>query len=219
MVRQEPSVYLLIGPDCLSKQERMRRLKDELLAGVSGCFNQDILYAQDLSLRGLQEKLMQLSAGAKRRIVVVKGIESLKKDIRDFLLKYVRDPYPGVALVLDAQELAPEEGFTLGILRYSQVIRFKEALPAVDTFTLSRYISRKQSARSLEILDQLLKNGEKPERIIGGLTYACQRDTADLTRKGRALKLILASDMEIKTGRLRANFALEKLIVGLCGLV
>jgi len=223
MVKKETAAYLFIGQDSLSKDIKLKQLRQDLLDREVEQFNLDILYARELSLHHLQEKLLCIPVRAKRRLVVIRGAEGLKKEIKDFVLKYIRNPYPGVILVLDINSAFTYKGdpaqdeFFSHISKYSQVYRFKEdARP--DTFMLGRYIEQRQSPYALRILNQLLKNGERPERILGGLRYVYQRSTHVRPDRRRQLKLILNCDLEIKTGRLKPSFALEKLVVNLCCL-
>jgi len=68
------------------------------------------------------------------------------------------------------------------------------------------------------VLNQLLRNGEKPERILGGLRYSWENSMADVFQIRKKLRLLLSCDIDIKTGRLRSDFALERLVVNLCCL-
>jgi len=227
MVKKEKALYLLIGQDSFSKNIKLKQIRQQLLGPDTEQFNLDILYAKEINLRQLQEKLLCLPIEAKRRMVVVKGAEFFKKDIQEFILKYVKNPYPGVILVLDFTPHLTRRGvdtrrgsqgeFISQIHKYSLVYRFKEQVPP-DTFMLTRYIDRRQSPYALRLLSQLLKNGERPELILGGLRYAYQKDTRSHLDKRTRLKLILDCDLEIKTGRLKPSFALERLVVRLCCL-
>lgn len=71
---------------------------------------------------------------------------------------------------------------------------------------------------ALRILNELLRNGERPERILGGLRYAWEREFTPGVEAKRRLKLLLNCDINIKTGKLKPNFALEKLVISLCSL-
>lgn len=227
MVKRENAVYLFIGQDSFSKNIKLKQLRQEFLGRDIEQFNLDVLYAKELNLQGLQEKLLCLPVRAKRRMVVVKGAEGLKKDIQEFVFKYVKNPYAGVILVLDINPAlmqkaktsrhAPQGEFINHISKYSQVYRFKEEIRP-DTFMLSRYIDQRYPPYALRLLSQLLENGEKPERILGGLRYVYERDIHHRLDKRRRLKLILNCDLDIKAGRLKPSFALEKLVVSLCCL-
>lgn len=209
-------VYLFIGQDSLSKEIKLKSLRQELLAKETEQFNLDILYAKQLNLKGLQEKLLCLPVKAKSRIIVIKDAQELKEDLRKFILNYAKKPRLGIILVLDIDRYDPKDGFIKAITRHSKILRFKESL-SVDTFTLSRTIDLKKADQSLRVLNRLLENGERPERILGGLRYACEKDVTHPSQaKRKRLRLLLNCDIDIKTGRLKPDFALEKLVVNLC---
>ena len=88
----------------------------------------------------------------------------------------------------------------------------------MDTFALSRAIDLKKPAYALGVLSELLKNGEKPERIMGGLRYSWENSSTDALVVRKRLQILLSCDIDIKTGRLKPDFALEKLVLNLCRL-
>jgi DNA polymerase III delta subunit len=215
MVKKESSVYLFIGQDALSKDARLKKLKEEFLSPHTQYFNLDVLYAKELDLKDLQERLLCLPLRAKKRIVIIKDSQNLKKDIKEFIIQYVKKPFAEIILVLDINKYLPQDEFIRQINRYSQVCRFKEDA-YLDTFALGRAIDSKKSNYALWVLNQLLRNGEKPERILGGLRYSWENSIADVFQTKKKLRLLLGCDIDIKTGRLRADFALERLVVSLC---
>lgn len=217
MVKKENSLYLFIGEDSLSKNIKLKRLKQEAFTKEVEQFNLDILYAKELNLLSLQEKLLCLPIKAKKRVVVIKDADGLKDDIQEFIINFLKNPYPQTILVLDINHKDYKNEFINRLTRYAQVCHFQEAA-RIDTFTLVRSIDRRTPDYALRILHQLLKNREKPERILGGLRYSWENDITDTLEKKKRLKLLLDCDIDIKTGRLKAQFALEKLVVSLCVL-
>lgn len=216
MVAPDPCLYLLTGQDTLSKDAIIQRLKEEFLNKDTRDFNSDVFYGRDLELSGLQERLLALPVGAKKRMVVVREAQNLKDDARKFLLKYIKKPHRQVILVLDSRDSSAADKFLREFSRYARVLRFKEAA-RIDTFSLSRCIDSRRTAQALGVLSQLLKNGEKPEFILGGLRYAWENTLHGPVEKKKKLAYLLRCDIEIKTGRLRPDFALERLVVSLCG--
>jgi len=213
---KDSSVYLFIGQDSLSKDIQLKRIKEQFLAQKIEDFNLDILYAKELNLLELQERLLSLPLKAKKRIIVIKDAQRLKENIKEFILKYFQNPQPKILLVLDINRQDPKDEFIKNITRFSKTFRFRET-PHLDAFTLTRSIRLKNMDYSLRLLNQLLKNGEKPERILGGLRYAWERDILNPLQRRKRLKLLLNCDIDIKTGRLKPDFALERLVVRLCG--
>lgn len=213
MVETGP-VFLFIGQDSPSKDTQLQKLKKEFLNPQIEKFNCDILYAKDLILKDLQERLLSLPFKAKKRIAVIKNAQELKEDIKEFILEYVKRPYPEIILVLDIDS---QDEFTERLARYVQTHRFKEP-PRLDAFVLSRQIELRKPDYALKVLHQLLENGERPELILGGLRHSCNKNINYPAQVKKINKLLLNCDLEIKTGRVKSNFALEKLVVRLCNL-
>lgn len=217
MVRKENTVYLFLGQDNFSKSIRFKRLKEEFLTKDTECFNLDILYARELKLLALQEKLLCLPVKAKKRIILIKDSQNLTEEIKEFLLGYVKKPQAGVLLILDIEKSLPRDRFVKGVMPYVETCRFKDPLH-LDTFVLSRSIDSKKISHALWVLNQLLRNGEKPERILGGLRYSWENNIARPVETRKKIRLLLHCDIDIKTGKLKPNFALERLVVSLCNL-
>jgi len=208
-------IYLFIGEDPLSKDIKLRKIKDEFLPADTRDFNFEIIYAKETSLRNLQEKILTLPVKAKKRIIVIRDAHQLKDDIRVFLLEFAREKNSSTLLILDIAQLNRKDDSFNRISRYAQVSRFPDTVKA-DTFTLSRQIEARRMDYALRILNQLLEEGEKPERIIGGLRYAWERGNIYSPEAKKKLKALLNCDIDIKTGRLKPDFALEKLVIKLC---
>jgi DNA polymerase III delta subunit len=223
MVRKETSAYLFIGQDIitddgLSKKDAiLSEIKKQFLNKTIEDFNLDTLYGSELSLKDLQERLLSLPVKAKKRIILIKDAQNLKENIKEFLVAYLKKPSPSIVLVLDINTPDPKDIFLKHIYNYTQVLRFRE--PAVlNAFTLSRSIDLKKPAHALKVLNQLLENGEKPEWILSGLRYDWETNITNPFEIRKRLKLLLNCDIEIKTGKLKPVYALEKLVVNLCGL-
>lgn len=214
MVIKDAPVYLLAGEDNNAKEIKLKEIKEGVLEAETKEFNLDTLYARELNLKTLQEKILSYPLNSQKRIVIIKDVEHLKKDVKDFLLGYAKKPYPKIILILDAQKFDYKDPFINAMAKYSKLIRVKENInPTV--FTLSRQIELKKPRYAISILNQLINNGERPERILGGLRYTwINNSTANPVTKKR-LRLLLECDMDIKRGRLKPVFALEKLIINL----
>jgi DNA polymerase III delta subunit len=147
--------------------------------------------------------------------MVIKDAHLLDKPSCDFLLEFSKKPLKQLVLVLDFPQYDYRDEFIKGLSAHAHLLRFKETVNP-DTFALNRQIELRKADLALRILNQLLKNGEAPERILGGLRYAWEKQDVQSLGAKRKLKLLLGADLEIKTGRLKPAFALEKLVVNLC---
>jgi DNA polymerase III delta subunit len=216
MVKKESSVYLFVGQDSPSKDKIIAEIKEEYLLPNLQDFNFDRLYAKDLTLKDLQEKLLCLPVKVKKRIIIVHNAQKFSSDIKKFISDYVRKPQEHIILVLDMDKAEPKDEFVNSITRYTTNYIKEEV--RLDTFSLFRQIELRKPGSSLKILRQLLDKGERPERILGGLRYAWESRSFDPLERRKKLRLLLLCDIDIKTGRLRADFVLEKLVINLCCL-
>jgi DNA polymerase III delta subunit len=208
-------VYLFIGEDTFSKALKLKAIKSEFLKAETAQFNFDILYAKELTLKDLQEKLIYLPVKSPKRILVIKEAQALKEESKEFIIKYTEAPYKQLILILDIDRQDNKDEFVNRLYKHARIIRFRETKPP-DTFTLSRQIELRKPDYALRLLNQLLKDGERPERILGGLRYSFERNTPGSLELKRRLRLLLNCDIAIKTGKLKAVFALERLVIQLC---
>jgi hypothetical protein len=208
-------VYLLVGQDITAKEIQLKKIKQEFLPPELQDFNLDTLYAKEIILKDIQERLLSLPLKSAKRIIVIKDAHLLDEASRNFLLAFCKKPHQQLVLVLDFAQYDYKDDFIKGICAYGRLLRFKE-ITNPDTFTLNRQIELRKTDSALRLLNQLLKNGEAPERILGGLRYAWEKRDVQSLAARRKLKLLLNCDLEIKTGRLKPACALEKLVVSLC---
>jgi DNA polymerase III delta subunit len=209
-------VYLLIGQDIAAKATQLNKIKQEFLPSQLQDFNLDTLYAKEINLKDIQERFLSIPLKSAKRIMVIKDAQLLDQESRDFLLAISKKPLSQLVLVLDFTEYDYKDKFIKDISGYARSLRFKETVNP-DTFALNRQIELRKTDSALRLLSELLKNGEAPERILGGLRYAWEKQDIQSTSARRKLKLLLGADLEMKTGRLKPAVALEKLVVSLCG--
>lgn len=210
-------IHLFVGQDNLSKDKRLNQLKQENLPKNLEHFNFDVLYAKDLKLNLLQEKLLFLPVQLKQRIVVIRGGEALGQEIKDFITVFAKENRENIILVVYLDNYSSNKEFISGLLHHAEVSRFQEEV-VLNTFDLSRQIESRKAAASLKILKQLLKNGERPEKILGGLRSSWERNLKNTLELKNRLKLMLSCDLDIKRGRLKPAFALERFIINICSL-
>lgn len=210
-------VYLFVGEDSIAKNNKLAEIKKEFFPSSLEDFNLDILYSRELNLKKLQERLLAFPVYAEKRLIVIKQAENLKEDIRQFIADYVKKPAAEIILILDMEHNDPRDEFFNAIIKYVRLCRFKETV-SLNTFDLSREITFKRPANALRVLNTLLKNGEKPERILGGLRYVYEKAAFQPLEMKKKFGLLIDCDRAIKTGRLKSDFALERLVLSLCSL-
>jgi len=211
-------VYLLVGQDIPAREEQLKKIKQEFLPEDLQDFNLDTLYAKETNLKNIQEKFLAVPLKNAKRMVVIKDADFLNDACRSFIAAYAKKPDKRLVLVLTMEHYDRRDAFLNDISRSAKVMRFRET-PEPDTFALNRQIELKKADNALRILNQLLKKGEAPERILGGLRYTWEKRADHGVTARRKLKLLLNCDVEIKTGRLKPVFALEKLVICLCSFI
>ncbi|MFA4842471.1 MAG: hypothetical protein WC658_01380, partial [Candidatus Omnitrophota bacterium] len=156
MVNKDPNLYLFLGEPSPAKDLKLKTIKQEFLKPGLEQFNLDILYARELGLKNLQEKMLSLPIKAKKRIVVIKDAQALKEGLKSFILSFAKKPIAPVILILDYLRYDRRDEFISALSHYSAVLRFREELKP-DTFLLGRMITLKKPDYSLKVLAQLLE--------------------------------------------------------------
>jgi DNA polymerase III delta subunit len=208
-------VYLFVGQDYHSKNIRLEKIKRQFFSKDLEYLNYDVFFAEELKLLQLQEALKRLPQKAKKRIVLIRDAEFLKKELKEYIISYVKKPIPSCILILDFRQFDERDAFIKSILEYVNKFTFLSQ-EILDTFKLSKEIERRRIYPALKILHNLILEGTDPEMILGGLRYSWQNSFLSTQEKKKRLSLLLDADLSIKTGKLDPLLALERLIFCLC---
>lgn len=209
-------MYLLAGEDELAKAEKIQSLKKQLLNPRVEQFNFDIFYGRELTLPLFQEALKRLPVSASSRLLVIKDALGLKDKLREYFLSQLKSLPEGLVIILDISSIPREENsFLTQIRKAAKTFNFTAGQDA-NAFTLARALESRQAGSALNILFDLLKQGERPEMILGALRSQLTRYAGAKERLKR-IALLLEADLNVKTGRLKPpHLALEALVVKLC---
>jgi DNA polymerase III subunit delta len=109
-------VYYLHGEEHVLKDEAVRALVDRALDPTMRDFNLDNRAAADQDAESLHALLNTLPMLAERRVVVLRGVEQLRKKSkpRDALLAYLEHPSPSTLLILVQSDAEPAEADLAG---------------------------------------------------------------------------------------------------------
>lgn len=209
-------MYLFVGEDELAKVEKIQSLKKQLLNPRVEQFNFDIFYGRDLTLPLFQEALNRLPVSASSRLLVIKDALGLKEYIREYFLSQIKNLPEWLVIILDILVIpGGENPFLSQIRKIAKPLNFSAGQNA-NAFTLARALESRRPDYALNILSDLLKQGERPERILGALRSQLMRYPS-AKEKSRRIALLLEADLNVKTGRLKPpQLALEALVVKLC---
>ncbi len=218
--------YLFIGEDELSKDIKLQKIKQELRIDRLESFNIEILHSKNLDLKTLQEKLLLLPVKTKKRLILIRDASNLGADIKQYLIGFLKKPYPHVGLILDTRHIEIRDRFFNQVSRFVRIVNFHQS-KQIDAFTLAREIvagypeSRIQSRQkriksAMRLLHRLLLQKERPEKILGAIRYQLEHERMDINDRRKRLTFLLNCDTDIKTGRIKSELALEWLLIRLC---
>ena len=211
-------VYLFIGIDEISKERKIRKIKQDNSQGKECGFDYEVFYADEIDKLELIDSLNRLPIQAEKRIIVIKQIENLSPSNRDTILSFIKKPHSHNLLILDTEiSDLNNNKFVLEISRYTRNFTFKREKPP-SVFDLADAIARKNAQAALGILSKIISKGEKPHRLLGGLSWkwSKMRNYLKPEEFNRGIEALLETDVNIKLGKLKPNFALELLIIKLC---
>ncbi|HDZ76723.1 MAG TPA: hypothetical protein ENH41_01400 [Candidatus Omnitrophica bacterium] len=211
------NVYLFIGENESAKLTKLKNLKKELLSAHLQEFNLEELYAKKLDLKTLEESFLRLPVNTEKRLLIIRGIDNLSKDCNQKLVSFIKKPHPHLVIILEANASNAQIN---KIAPYAQAMHFRKS-KAYDVFDLGRAIQGKNQAFALYILSDLLLRGVKPYMLLGGLIWQWERMQKSLSEPeiNRGFEILLETDLNIKSGRLKISTALELLVVKLSLLV
>ena len=215
--------YLFIGEDEAIKKNKVDSIKAHYLDKDLKDIDFEIVYSdnKELSPPRFNEILSYLPSNpSKKRIVLIKNIESLSKNNREILIRYLKSPSKSVLLILDSSKLNTDDLFIKELEPFVKKINFKRE-KELGVFDLTQAIAGRQTTSALRILNTLLNNREKPQSILGAIFWQWDKmeGRLSLDRFRQGLKLLLDADIRIKTGKLKEKLALEMVVIRLSYLI
>ena len=219
----EHSAYLLSGDDELSKKEKIESLKRKILDKGLGELNFEIVYGNDKNLKPSSfDEVLRYGPSEinSKRIILIKRIETLPASHREILIRYLKKPLPSVVVILDSAAMVKDSPF-LRILSKLTKPLYISSTRQQNVFDLTRAIQQRNVTTALEILNHLLNNREKPLRILGGIYWYWEKigDQISLEKFRKGLKVLLDTDLRIKTSAIKEDMALEMLVIRLSYLM
>jgi len=215
----ERYAFLFLGEDKTQKKSKIDSIKDNYLDKNLRNIDFEVVYSEDKDLipPKFDEVLSYLpSSESKKRIVLIKNIESLNKDNRCILLKHLKSPSKLVLLILDSDELDLNDAFIKELIPFVKINSFKRT-QKLGVFDLTQAVASRQPTKALEILNVLLNNREKPHSVLGALFWQWDnmKGSLSLEKFRQGLKILLDTDIRIKTGKTEEGLALEMAVIRL----
>lgn len=222
------AVSLILGDDSTDVDSKISFIKNKFKANILAVadFNIDDVDGHSLTSKHLQEILKRLPLGSGRRLLIIRHIDYLSSPVLNCLFEFIKkidkDNSSCFQLLLSAgqdKKKAPHRLISyLGQTKIANVLYCRRSRQQ-RVFDLARnIIDDGNYSFSIQLLRDLLGDGQRPTQILGGLFWYWNNSSKSKRRhrQGEALNLFLDTDMWIKTGRVDAELALELLVVKLC---
>ncbi|MFA5059498.1 MAG: hypothetical protein WC676_02610 [Candidatus Omnitrophota bacterium] len=209
--------YLFLGEDTAAKDVKLREIKQKAFPNSDALqFDFEVLHAYKLEPEILKKSLMALPAVAPQRLVMIREGQKLTAHHKEILLEFIQGSSQHCILVIDVETSKEEDAFVKKISTTAQVIRFQQQVSS-NAFDLARAVTSGQTTQALEILSQILTSGDHPLQIMGALVWQWQKSRRQIPteRFKKGLLALQEADFNIKRSRLKAEHAMEILIVKL----
>ena len=214
-------IYLLLGEDSLAKDQKIAELKTKTLCSTEAVeFDCIVLHAAKLDAHEFKKVLFELPAVAAQRFIVLRTVQKLSAQNKKIFLEFLERQPSHAVVVLDSDEAGGKDEFLSQVSAQARVLHF-QTRARQNVFDMTRAMSACNPTQALKILDDLLFDGNHPLQIMGGVVWfwgkTKQRLTKDTFKKG--LLELQEADLNIKRSRLKAEHALEIVVVKLCSLL
>jgi DNA polymerase III delta subunit len=215
-------IYLLLGEDRLAKDQKINEIKAACLPSDDALkFDYELLHALKLDPSVLKKALIALPAVAKKRLILIRTFEKLSPHNKDIILDFIQKENPHAVLIMDSDDLSFKSAFFRDLSASAKVIRFGQSGKKSDLWGVTRAIERRNPSEALRILNTLLRDGDSPLKIMGGLVWFWgsirNRVSAEGFKKG--LLVLQEADLNIKRSRLRPDHAVEMVVTKLSLLI
>ena len=213
-------VYLLLGDDLRSKDAKIAQIRSKFFKDSQSLnFDLESLDAQGLPPDTLKKALITLPVISLKRLVLMRNIHKLKPAdvlvLKQFLLK----PADHLDLILESSETS-FKGELKDIAAFCQTNIF-DTLPRGNVFDMTKLMSSGRAKEALNMLSGFYAEGTHPLQIMGSLVWFWGKEGKVLKKDQfeRGLKALEEADLNIKRSRLEPEYAVEKVVVELTGLL
>ncbi|MCK5259737.1 MAG: hypothetical protein KAJ70_01625 [Candidatus Omnitrophica bacterium] len=215
-------IYLLLGEGSSAKDRRINEIKADCLSSDDARkLDYELLHGIKLDPAALRKSLSALPAVAEKRLILIRSIEKLSEHNKEIISDFIQEGCQHAVLVLDSDATALKGGFARDVMSAAEVIRFGRRGKKSDLWDVTGAIEARDSREALKILNTLLKDGDSPLRIMGGLVWfwgsVRNRISADGFKKG--LLVLQEADLNIKRSRLKPEYAVEIAVTKLSLLI
>lgn len=118
-------IYLFTGSEGFLKEERLEAIKKALFGITAAHPDYNIYYAGKDSIITIVDTCRLMPFSGKRRLVIIKETENLKKDECSILLEYVKNPVDSSFLILETSQRNLSKDLEDVVLKYAKRENFE----------------------------------------------------------------------------------------------
>lgn len=213
-------IYLLLGEDLKSKDAKIALIKSKAISNSQDAnFDLENLDAIGLAADALKKALLTLPVFARKRLVIVRNIQKLKAADVTSLMEFARKPADYLDVVLESCDTAFKG--ELKDLPGLCVTTAFTGKPQANVFDMTKLMSAGKAKEALGLLNGFYTDGVHPLQIMGGLVWFWGKEGRALSKPKfkQGLQSLEDADLNIKRSRMDAEYAVEKVVVELTGLL
>ena len=212
--------YLLLGEDLKSKDSKITAIKSGFFKDAEALnFDLEHLEGHGLSADTLKKALDTLPVLNPKRLIILRDVHKLKTADASVLIQFLNKKADYVDVVLESSEttLKGELKTAAGLCVTSQ----HAFAPPNNVFDMTKLMSAGKAKEALDMLNDFYTDGVHPLQIMGGLVWFWGKDGRTLNKMKfeQGLHALEQADLNIKRSRLNPEYAVEKVIVELMGLL
>lgn len=213
-------VYLLLGEDLNAKDKIINQIKSTVVTNDKA-FHFDVEHLDALSLPAdtLKKALITLPVFSAKRLVILRNVHKLKTADIAVLIDFVKQPSALTELILESSEESLKADFK-DITAHAKLSVFGKNNTG-SVFDMTKLMQRTQLKEALSMLNRFYKEGTHPLQVMGALIWFWGKEGRALPKERfeRGLKALEEADVNIKRSRFNPEYAVEKLVVELTGLL
>ena len=198
-------IYLLVGQDHLAKEQKISEIKAKAFPSKESLpFDYQILHGYRLDNDALKKALMALPAMGAMRVILIRQADQLTAVQKTMIAEGYEKSKKALIIIFEAESLDERDTLLKKFDRVMKVLSFDPKIRH-NVFDLTRMIFMNRKLEALELLDELLKNGDHPLQIIGGMLWAWRnaRNKMPFVKFTQGLVAFQEADFNIKRSQLK----------------
>ncbi len=157
------SSYLFLGEEDFLKEEAIETLKIKFLDAATRDLNYSIFYAKDknFSVKRLTDALETMPFISKKRLVILKGADSLLQADKKSILSYLSNPKESSVFVIESSSVFIKGEFLLGASKAAQLVYFRRLTDSsLNSWLVKKAgaFNKKISREAIEAIKESLPN-------------------------------------------------------------